>query len=59
MTHLDLKILLLKMGMTKSALSRELHCSRYSITAAFRLGNRPGVMRKIVDFYERNKRRVA
>jgi predicted transcriptional regulator len=50
----DLKILLVKKDMTVTSLARRLNCARSSIYLAFSEQNRPGVMEKIEDFYERH-----
>jgi hypothetical protein len=50
----DLKILLIRKDMSVTALARELDCARPSIYLAFSDRNRPGVMRKIEDFYDRH-----
>ena len=50
----DLKILLVRMNMTVTDLAREIGCARPSVYLAFSDRNRPGVMRKIRDFYDRN-----
>jgi hypothetical protein len=48
----DLKILLIRKGMSVTELARQLGCARPSIYLAFSKGNRPGVMRKIQSFYD-------
>ena len=52
----ELKILLVRMDMTVTQLAQELRCARPSVYLAFSHRNRPGVMKKIEEFYEQNKR---
>ena len=59
MTWEDLKILLVRMDMTVTDLAREINCARPSVYLAFSERNRPGVMRKIRDFYAKHRRRPA
>ena len=53
----DLKVLLVRMHMTVTDLARELECARPSIYLAFSRGNRPGVIRRIEEFYGRHNSR--
>lgn len=55
----DLKILLIKMDMTVTDLAHEIDCARSSIYLAFSRRNRPGVMRKIRDFYKTHNAEFA
>ncbi len=48
----DLKILLVRLDMTVCDLAKELGCARPSIYLAFTKGNRPGVMKRIQEFYD-------
>ena len=50
----DLKILLVKMNMTVTDLAKEIGCARPSVYLAFSDRNRPGVMKKIREFYDQN-----
>jgi hypothetical protein len=52
----ELKILLIRKGMSVTELARKLNCARPSIYLAFSKGNRPGVMRKIQDFFDQHAR---
>lgn len=47
----DLKILLIKKDMSVTELAKMLKCARPSIYLAFSERNRPGVMKKIEEFY--------
>ena len=59
MKLLDLRILLLKMGMSVAALARELHCSRMSIYGALYTDLRPGIKKKLAAWYNANKGKAA
>jgi len=52
----ELKILLIRMDMTVTELAKKLQCARTSIYLAFSRRNRPGVMKKIREFYDRHSR---
>ena len=59
MKRIDLKILLIKMGMTAGDLARRVGCHRCSIYIALSGRRLPGVLRKIRSWYDQNSRRVA
>jgi hypothetical protein len=51
----DLKILLVQLDMSVTDLAEELNCARPSLYLAFSKGNRPGVMKKMQDFYNKHR----
>jgi len=59
MTFKDLKILLIQLDLKPADLARTLRCHRCSIYFAFGRGDRPGVLKKIENWYEENKGRAA
>lgn len=57
MTWEKLKILLIRMDMNVTDLAKELGCARPSIYLAFSKQNRPGVMKKLREFYDKHNHR--
>jgi hypothetical protein len=51
----EIKILLIRKGMSVTELAQTLNCAQPSIYLAFSKGNRPGVMRKIQHFYDQHR----
>ena len=57
MTWEKLKILLIRMEMSVTDLAKHIGCARPSIYLAFSRNNRPGVMKKIREFYDEHNGR--
>ena len=57
MTWEDLKILLIRMGMTVTDLAREIDCARPSVYLAFSERDRPGITEKIQAIYDKHNSR--
>ena len=54
LTWQKLKILLIRMDMSVTQLAEQIGCARPSIYLAFSRNNRPGVLKKLQEFYDKH-----